>query len=71
MKKLDLLKKLELLKGKMQLLITVVKLPNGALETITNYQNLGAKMDYLVEAYDDDMKLKTNKNIQIVDCILL
>lgn len=71
MKKLDILYKLEKLKGKMQLLITVIKLPNGALETIVNYNNLGEKMDYIVDAYDDNLKLKTCQDIQIIDFILL
>jgi hypothetical protein len=71
MKKLDILKKLELLKGKIRLFILVIELPNGALETITNYQNLYEKMDYIVEAYDNDLKLKNNPNIQIIDFILL
>jgi hypothetical protein len=71
MKKLDILKKLESLKGKIRLFILVIELPNGGLETITNYQNLYEKMDYIVEAYDNDLKLKNNPNIQIIDFILL
>jgi hypothetical protein len=52
------------------LLVTVVRLPSGALETIVNYQNLPEKIQYLINAYDDDLKLKTCPEIQLIDFIL-
>lgn len=54
-----------------QYLITATKLPTGAIEIATNTQNIAEKIDYILEAYDGDMCLKTNreicmKNIMIV-----
>ena len=47
-------------------LVVAVKLPTGAIELITNTTNLVNKADYYVTAYDDDFRLKNNKDIQIV-----
>ena len=47
-------------------LVVAVKLPTGAIELITNTTNLVSKADYYVTAYDDDFRLKNNKDIQIV-----
>jgi hypothetical protein len=71
MKKIDVLKKIQNVENEIQLLVTVVKLPNGAYETIVNYQSLGEKLDYLINAYDEDMKLKTCNAVELVDCIIL
>ena len=52
-------------------LITAVQLPTGAIEVAINNSNIKEKINYILEAYDDDMHLKTNpsivlKNIMIV-----
>jgi hypothetical protein len=39
-----------------RLLVVVVKLPSGAIETISNTQNLNDKINYYTEAYDDEFK---------------
>jgi hypothetical protein len=44
-------------------LITAVKLPNEAIEVAINTENIAAKIDYILEAYEDDMHLKTNTEI--------
>lgn len=44
-------------------LITAVKLPTGAIELAINTDNIAEKIDYILEAYDADMCLKTNKDI--------
>lgn len=44
-------------------LITAVKLPTGAIELAINNENIPAKIDYILEAYDDEMKLKSNPEI--------
>jgi hypothetical protein len=54
-----------------KLIVTVVKLPTGALEVITNYQELKAKLDYILNAYDDNLCLKTCPQIKLMDCIIL
>ena len=54
-----------------EVIITVVKLPTGALEVITNYQELQGKIDYILKAYDDNLCLKTCPQIKLLDCIIL
>lgn len=48
---------------KPQYLITAVELPTGAIELAVNNQNIADKIDYILEAYDDNMRLKTNTSI--------
>lgn len=55
---------------KPSVLVTAVKLPTGAVEVITNHQNLSEKVEYLVNAYDDEFRLKRNTDVQIVGYIL-
>lgn len=52
--------------GTLNVVVVAVKLPTGAIETITNTQMLKEKLDYYDTAYDQDFKLKTNGIIQIV-----
>jgi hypothetical protein len=54
-----------------QLLVAAVKLPTGAIEVITNTQDLQSKIDYYLNAYDDDFRLKVNPNVQIVNYMLI
>lgn len=51
--------------------IVAVKLPNGAIETITNYQAVQEKIDYYKNAYDDSFRLKSNPNIRIVGYMMV
>ncbi|UFU00360.1 hypothetical protein KO561_05270 [Radiobacillus kanasensis] len=46
--------------------VTAVRLPNGAIETITNYQGVETKLKYLRDAYDDMFCLKANPDVEIV-----
>lgn len=48
---------------KPQYIITAVKLPNGAIEIAINDKEIASKIDYILDAYDDNMHLKTNENI--------
>lgn len=41
-------------------LVTAVKLPAGAIELAVNTENIADKIRYILDAYDEDMKLKTN-----------
>lgn len=52
-------------------IVTVGLLPGGAVEVITNYQNLEVKRDYLLNAYDEELKLKTMQEIKLLDCIVI
>lgn len=51
--------------------VVAVRLPNGAIETITNYQGLPGKIEYYRKAYDDEFRLKANTAIQIVGYMLV
>ena len=53
------------------IIITVVELPTKAKETIINYRELPGKIDYLLEAYDDNLVLKKCSDIRLLDCIIL
>lgn len=44
-------------------LITAVKLPTGATELAINNTNIPEKIEYILNAYDDEMKLKSNPEI--------
>lgn len=44
-------------------MVTAVKLPTGAIELAINNANIPAKIDYILEAYDDNMRLKSNPEI--------
>ena len=56
---------------KPQYLITAVKLPTGAIELAVNNQNIADKIDYILEAYDDDMWLKTNTSIKMENILIV
>ena len=51
--------------------VYVVKLPNGAIELITNTQKIMEKINYILSAYDDDMLLKTNSNVEIINWLIV
>lgn len=59
-------------KDKICIIITV-QLPKGieAIETITNYNALEEKAKYLLNAYDNELSLKTKKEIKILDLIVI
>lgn len=48
-----------------------VRLPSGALEIITNTQDVRGKIRYYLTNYDNDLKLKANPAIQIVDLFIV
>lgn len=43
--------------------VTAVQLPTGAIELAVNTENIAEKIDYILEAYDGDMCLKTNREV--------
>jgi hypothetical protein len=47
-------------------LVVAVKLPTGATELIINTESIKSKVDYYSNAYNDELKLKNNNDIQIV-----
>jgi len=52
-------------------IVTAVKLPTGATELAVNNTNIEQKIDYILGAYDDDMKLKTNSEIQMTNLMIV
>lgn len=54
-----------------QYFITAVKLPTGAIEIAVNTQNISEKIDYILEAYDDNMFLKTNTEIRMQNIMIV
>lgn len=56
---------------KPQYLVTAVRLPTGAIELAVNNQNIADKIDYILEAYDDDMRLKTNTSIKMENILIV
>lgn len=44
-------------------IVTAVKLPTGAIELAVNTAAIVDKISYILEAYDEDMCLKTNTDI--------
>lgn len=56
---------------KPQYLITAVKLPTGAIEVAINTANIAEKIDYILDAYDDNMHLKTNEDIVMQNIMIV
>ena len=59
--------------GKAQIskIVTAVKLPTGAIEIAVNDQCLEQKLEYILRAYDDQMRLNTNKEIAMIEAIVV
>ena len=52
-------------------IVTAVKLPTGATELAVNNTNIEQKIDYILGAYDEDMKLKTNSEIEMTNLMIV
>lgn len=52
-------------------LVTAVKLPTDAIEITVNTSNIEQKIEYILEAYDDDMKLKSTPEIQMTNLMIV
>jgi hypothetical protein len=52
-------------------IVTAVKLPTGAIEIAVNTQNIAEKIDYILEAYDDDMCLKSNTDVVMQNIMIV
>jgi hypothetical protein len=46
-------------------MVVAVKLPTGATELIINTEQIGDKVEYYLNAYDDEMRLKANPAVHI------
>lgn len=54
-----------------QYIVTAVKLSTGAIEIAVNSKEIASKIDYILEAYDDDMHLKTNTSIVMQNIMIV
>lgn len=57
--------------GDLTQLVVAIQLPTGARELIINTTNIDSKIEYYCNAYDDDMCLKNNKDVQIVGVLAI
>lgn len=58
--------------GETPRVVTVaVELPTGAIETITNTQELASKLEYYANAYDEEFKLSNNPAVGIVGYMIV
>jgi hypothetical protein len=54
-----------------KMIVTAVQLPSKEIETIINYNGLEEKAEYLLNAYDDNLCLKSFNKIKILDLIVI
>lgn len=52
-------------------LVCAVRKPDNTIEIIVNTEGIAAKIDYLLDAYDEDMNLKTCDDIWICGCMII
>ena len=58
-------------KVKVRAIVVAIQLPSGAVEIITNYEDLENKYMYYLETYDSDMVMYKNENIRIINWMIL
>jgi hypothetical protein len=52
-------------------LVTAVKLPSGAVEIAVNTSDIKSKLEYILRAYDEEMQLRTNTAIVMVNAMVV
>lgn len=52
-------------------IITAVKLPTGAIELAVNTTGFKEKIEYILDAYDEDMRLKTNPEVEMQNIMVV
>lgn len=57
--------------GTIRILSAAVELPTGAVELITNYNNIESKVNYYLTAYDEALRLKNNPDVRIVGILIV
>jgi hypothetical protein len=48
-------------------MVVAIMLPSGAKEIIINTEHIIEKMDYYMNAYDDELQLKANFKVRILN----
>lgn len=54
-----------------QYIVTAVKLPTGAIEIAVNDKEIAGKIDYILDAYDENMCLKTNTSVVMQNIMIV
>lgn len=54
-----------------QYIITAVKLPSGAIEIAVNDKCIREKIEYILDSYDEDMRLKANDEIVMCNVMVV
>lgn len=54
-----------------QHIVTATRLPSGAIEIAINTVDIAKKIEYILEAYDEEMYLKTNTAIRIENLMVV
>ena len=57
--------------SKINWLVVAIKMPNGAIELISNSHGIEDKIAYYKKAYDDNLHLKTCPDIHIIDFMIV
>lgn len=57
--------------GSVKTMVIAVLLPTGAKELIINNEHIVNKFEYYCSAYDDDMKLKYNNDVSILNWLFI
>lgn len=52
-------------------IVVAIQLPSGAVEIITNYEDLENKYMYYLETYNENMVMYKNENIRIINWMIL
>lgn len=52
-------------------IVTAVQLPTGAVEIAINTEKIPEKLQYMLEAYDENMRLRTNPNVRMLDIMVV
>ncbi len=53
------------------IMVMAIKLPSGAIEVITNTQDLSSKINYYINNYDSSFRLKANPEVQVVNFMVV
>lgn len=52
-------------------IVTAVKLPTGAIELAVNDTYIKEKIEYILDAYDEEMRLKANPAVQMQNVMVV
>jgi len=52
-------------------IVVAIQLPSGAIEIITNYEDLENKYMYYLETYNENMVMYKNENIRIISWMVI